>query len=1047
MLVIYESEYKNEMKTSAYQPTTLLQIAARREVGSVDVVKVLLESGVEIPQDPSGPNKVLYAALSYFSRAPTESRQLEAIMNDGPGGVVKMLLHRLPNERADDRLYGELLQFAIALYDMDFIELLIRRGAGVNLICGHYGTALQCAAHFGHLDIIQLLLRSEAEVNILGGKYDTALRAAVVSGKEATVDALIAAGADANLMVSKDGSREQGPKPILYLALELKNRPILQRLLVAGAEVNLDVENRLRALTLAVESGDESVVQLLVDNGAAIHAPGRKFPNTNYLQDNIASALHMACSKGHEVVAKLLIDCGADVNLEVKDSTYKEHTTRTPLQVAACKGFLSIVKLLVLSGAEIDSCNCHGTALTNAVEENQVAVIKELLASGASIGIRSSISNALVTACKSRNRQVIELLVEELAGTPPAEAIFIDALASAASTGDDRIFNFLLDCGVPISSATLSQACGASLHASILALLDRGVDVNGDIGDGGRPIHLAAFQQCYAIVDLLLSCGADANVDTMKYGTPLQALTEGFAYSLCYDLGLPPEHGDNKENWSRADYEWYKKNAGGKSIEKLDEFEAVALSLIDRQENMTTEERSFGTPLHLMAFCGSAVCVEALLANGANVNATSGHFETPLNAALKGNKDAVVEILLRNDADPNHFSSNKGSPLHHACKNRNLNAVKMLLQHGADVNAESDSHSTPFSETISASYLYGSYESFKANLQRIIELLLQQDQFRVQEFDLISAAQSYDASIILPLLLDHKSAPKISEFVLVSVIKKFYDPIPALELFFQHDASLAVTPAMIVEVKTREVMKYLLNRQKICPITSEILYSAGRGNRELLEMLIDHEGDVSVTEDLLATVLRCTYDSRSLTSRRDRNMIVDLLERDTDLQITETMLKTCVGSEDMEILLERVVGMRITPEILVAASKTFRGAQDLVPLLLEHDKTVQVPQEVPSLEYQSNRHKVVKFMTVVLERSSDLAISAELLTGIFSDSALRCDVQQEIAELLFQYEKKVVFSDKLRKAIDEGFNDSPSVRDMLYKLEDTSVLPTEGNDD
>lgn len=62
---------------------------------------------------------------------------------------------------------------------------------------GEYGTALQAAAYFGNLKIVQLLLERGADVNIEGegGTHGTALQAAAGRGHSEVVELLQTHGA------------------------------------------------------------------------------------------------------------------------------------------------------------------------------------------------------------------------------------------------------------------------------------------------------------------------------------------------------------------------------------------------------------------------------------------------------------------------------------------------------------------------------------------------------------------------------------------------------------------------------------------------------------------------------------------------------------------------------------------------------------------------------------------------------------------------------------------------------------------------------------
>ena len=52
-------------------------------------------------------------------------------------------------------------------------------------------------------------------------------------------------------------------------------------------------------------------------------------------------------------------------------------------------------------------------------------------------------------------------------------------------------------------------------------LLQRGVDINRDDGEGGRALQVASYRQKEVTAGLLLDHGADVNTLTPKYGSPL----------------------------------------------------------------------------------------------------------------------------------------------------------------------------------------------------------------------------------------------------------------------------------------------------------------------------------------------------------------------------------------------------------------------------------------------------------------------------------------------------------------------------------------------
>lgn len=80
---------------------------------------------------------------------------------------------------------------------VELVELLITKGAAVNLQSGDGSTALMYAARNGDMQAVNVLLRNGASVNIADKEGETALmKAAASSCNEETVRALLGVGAD-----------------------------------------------------------------------------------------------------------------------------------------------------------------------------------------------------------------------------------------------------------------------------------------------------------------------------------------------------------------------------------------------------------------------------------------------------------------------------------------------------------------------------------------------------------------------------------------------------------------------------------------------------------------------------------------------------------------------------------------------------------------------------------------------------------------------------------------------------------------------------------
>lgn len=158
------------------------------------------------------------------------------------------------------------LDRAIDSQDIGAVEEAIKSGADLNPWCAWGDTLLNDAIKTGNLEIVKILIDNGAYVEGQGNCV-TPLSTAIVSNNENVVDFLISKGANVN-----NNARENDVfnYPII-MAAHLNEPSILEKLIKAGADVNIKDSNNETALIIAAESGHKNIVEILLTYHADIN--------------------------------------------------------------------------------------------------------------------------------------------------------------------------------------------------------------------------------------------------------------------------------------------------------------------------------------------------------------------------------------------------------------------------------------------------------------------------------------------------------------------------------------------------------------------------------------------------------------------------------------------------------------------------------------------------------------------------------------------------------------------------------------------------------
>jgi ankyrin repeat protein len=213
------------------------------------------------------------------------------------------------------------------------------------------------------------------------------------------------------------------------------------------------------------------------------------------------------------------------------------------------------------------------------------------------------------------------------------------ALHMSVTGLSSKVTRFLLFNAAPADAEDIDGA--SALHyarslANVVALLDRGANIDYTNEKGLAPIHLAASIGADDIVAELVKRGAKLDLSNNDLGTPLHCAV-------------------------------------------IKKSKASVYSLVQGNAPINAQDRDNNTPLILAAQSGRNDIVQILLDGGADVSLQNNSRVTPLRAAILGKSSALVEKLLNHDVS--HIAKERSSQtlLHLAAEQADAATMKVLL--------------------------------------------------------------------------------------------------------------------------------------------------------------------------------------------------------------------------------------------------------------------------------------------------------------------------------------------------------------------------------
>ncbi|KAF9869764.1 hypothetical protein CkaCkLH20_12807 [Colletotrichum karsti] len=602
------------------------------------------------PDGQRTPEKGPYDSMRRQLKSATQVNQLNgnlstplfAAVCGGYSTIAEMLLSNGAETSTRD---GSALLMAIPRGSDDIVQTLLERGVDINMP-DENGNPLWTAVSQGHIKIVRMLLEKGADINMRVGNDSNTLLGAIARGRYDIVQILLQGGADFRREHTVRSRFYVGNATIygdaLLIASFTGQDKIVQLLLDEGANANGQGGQYGTALQAASHEGHLGVIHILLNAGADIDVAGGSFGN----------ALQIACREGHFDTAQTLVDKGANINAQCG-------VDGNALQAASLRGHHTIVQMLLEQGAEVNTeqCGLYSNPLQAAVCKSHERIVEMLLDRKADV-------NAKCRSVEQYHQAASFIFTEPTCGSGRKTALLgrrdrrddITSIRPRRTMTPDRFLliklnSKYLSTGSPTADSNrynnaLEAACQRGNVEVVQMLLNNGANIKTQNDNGELALQLAILSQNEAIVEMILDRVADVN-----------ALSSDSSA-----LHLASERG----------------------------YTGIVKILLTRGANVNAKVNGgrFGTALEAASNQRHEETVRILLDYGANINA-SGHFRNCLEAAWFGGNETIIQLLLEEGADISTlFGERFGSLLSSVCFRGDEVGLRMLLDKCPDFDIE-----------------------------------------------------------------------------------------------------------------------------------------------------------------------------------------------------------------------------------------------------------------------------------------------------------------------------------------------------------------------
>ena len=627
--------------------------------------------------------------------------------SDGLEHVIRILLDRganpnIPVKYSDSSLHAAIYGHCSA----ETIQKIIDYDAHINAVNKDEATPLLLARSRAHKETVRILLKAKADPNIAYADGDASLHAAVTAYcSEQTIQEIIDHGANVN-------AANQRGRTALLLACFYRQTELVKVLLEAGADPSLADEEGFSCLYAAVDGNcSKLTLQALINYGAHIDAKR---------QDGM-NALLIACRTGQSESVMFLLEAGADANIIKPDGNTSLHSAvygncskdtlqkviqhgvsvnsvnrrcQTALLYACEKAQADSVKLLLENGADPNISDVEGySGLHLAVYGNcTIDTLQDIMTHKAYLNAQNlDEETALWLACAHRKQDLVKALLKAGSNTNIANDKGDTSLHAAVyGNCNKKIISAIIYHGANVNVSSkgnrtaLMMACEKSNTGAVNILLTAGADPNIADDDGETCLHGAFRGACNTeVLQTIIDHGADVNATFKNNCTVLMVATTD---SNTDHTNVLPKAGADP-NIADGHGETCLHHAVRYACNK-----EVLQAIIDHGADVNATNEKNWTALMIASAMSNIDAINVLLKAGADPNIADAHGDTFLHDTVRTNyKKEVLQAIIDNGADVNATNKNNWTALMIASAMSNIDAINVLLKAGADPNI-ADAH-------------------------------------------------------------------------------------------------------------------------------------------------------------------------------------------------------------------------------------------------------------------------------------------------------------------------------------------------------------------